>query len=133
MSGATNRMMDHAMHRATRDPVSHGCAALLRALAPEAGPFDILSSSSRRWASALFLGSRHRLSLALEGDDGGMRAKRLQADLSERELGIIGGFVADILVTAKVERDRSVLAIEALLIDEPDPPPEVSAGARPVD
>jgi hypothetical protein len=103
-----------------RLPIDSACASLLRALRPHAAPFILVSTASRPWASALFLGSRHRLTLRLEGEDANSRATRLQAALGEMELEIPGGFVADILVTSRVDGDTPALGIEALTIYEPE-------------
>jgi hypothetical protein len=95
-------------------------AALLRALAPHVGPCRMLSAQSRDWASALFVGARHRLALALEGEDGTPRAERLAAKLEECELAMRGGFVADLQAIARIENGQAVLGIEALTIEEPE-------------
>jgi hypothetical protein len=112
-----------------RSPVDRACAALLRALKPHAGPFTLVATSSRPWASATFIGARHRLAIALEGEDAAARATRLQATLSEADVDFHGGFVADILVTARLDGASPVLGIEALTIDEPEAEP-VSAATR---
>ena len=57
--------------------------ALLRALAPHLGAHRLIAATSRDWASATFEGARHRLAIALEGEDRTMRAARLEAALAE--------------------------------------------------
>lgn len=98
-------------------------AALLRALAPHVGPCRMLSAESRDWASALFVGARHRLALALEGADAAARAERLAAGLEDCELAMRGGFVADLQAIARIEDGAAVLGIEALTIEEPEAEP----------
>jgi hypothetical protein len=93
-------------------------SALLRALRPLAGPYTVLAARSSDWASATFEGARHRLVLALDGDDADARATRLQAMLAEEELPIAGGFVADIGVVVRMEGTRTIIGIEALTIEE---------------
>ncbi len=94
--------------------------ALMRALAPHTGPARLIAASSKDWASALFVGSRHRLALALDGEDAVTRATAIQATLADAEIEIRGGFVADIVVAARMDGATPVLAIEALTIDEPE-------------
>jgi hypothetical protein len=107
-------------------------AALLRALAPHAAPYRLLSAHSRDWASALFEGARHRLVLAMEGEDGPLRAERLGRTLTEMELAMRGGFVADIQAVVRMDSALPVLAIEALTIEDAEAPVAgaVSPGER---
>ena len=98
-------------------------AALLRALGPHVGRYHMLSAQSRDWASALFVGARHRLALALDGADGVARAHRLGAMLDECDLTMRGGFVADLQAVARIEKGLPVLGIEALTIEEPEAEP----------
>lgn len=100
--------------------MDRACASLLRALRPHAGPFALVATSSQPWASATFVGARHRIAIALQGEDAPARADRLQAGLGEADIDLAGGFVADILVTARMTDDMPVLGIEALTIDEPE-------------
>ncbi len=107
---------------------------LLRSLAPHVGPFTMMSGESRDWASALFLGARHRLALALDGDRAAERAERLRETLPEMEIDLRGGFVADIQLIVTMRDDRVVLGIEALTIEEAETPIDrdvaVSRGVR---
>lgn len=93
---------------------------LLRALERHAAPCALLSATSRDWASALFVGARHRLTIAIEGNDAPVRADRLGRELGELDLAMRGGFVADIAVLAQFDGRVPVLAIEALTIEEPE-------------
>ncbi len=104
----------------SRRPADQAGSALLRALEPHAAPCTLLSTTSRDWASALFVGAQHRLAIAIEGADALLRADRLSRELGEIDLAIRGGFVADIAVLAQFEGDAPVLAIEALTIEEPE-------------
>ncbi len=102
----------------SRWPADRSRAELLRALERHAAPFTVLSGASRDWASALFVGARHRLALALDGDAAAERAERLRAALPETELDLRGGFVADLEAIVTWLGDRPVLGIEALTIEE---------------
>lgn len=95
-------------------------SAFLRTLGPHLGPHRLIGATSRDWASALFVGARHRLAIAIEGENAPARADQLIRDLTEIDLPMRGGFVADIIVTARFERETPVLAIEALTIEEPE-------------
>jgi hypothetical protein len=107
-------------------PSDRAQAALLRALKPW-GPFTVLGARTVPWMSGTFDGARHRIALRLDGENAAVRAAELQAALPEAELPIRGGFVADIVVAARIESDAPVVAIEALTIDEPVDGPEAPA------
>jgi hypothetical protein len=102
----------------SRWPADRARTELLRALEPHAAPFTVIGAESRDWASALFLGARHRLALRLEGDGTVTRAERLRARLSEEELDLRGGFVADIELKVVLVDGATILGIEALTIEE---------------
>ena len=114
----------------SRRPADQARAALLRVLVPHAAPCTLLNATSRDWASALFVGARHRLAIAIEGEDAPRRADRLRCELGEIDLAMRGGFVADIAVLAQFEGDVPVLAIEALTIEEPEAEPVSRAASR---
>jgi len=113
----------------SRWPTDRARTELLRALEPHAGPFTVLGAESRDWASALFVGARHRLALALGGADAAARAVRLRAALPEMELDLRGGFVADLQMMVALPDDLPLLGIEALTIEEAETP-GVSRGVR---
>jgi hypothetical protein len=100
-------------------PSDRAQSALLRALKPW-GPFTVLGVRTVPWMSATFEGARHRLALRIDGGDAATRARRLEAELGEAELTIRDGFVADVVVTARLDGEAPVVAIEALTIDDPD-------------
>jgi hypothetical protein len=104
----------------SRWPADHARAALLRALEPHVRPFTLLRATSRDWASALFLGARHRFALALDGEDAAARAARLRDSLPEMELDLRGGFVADCQAIVTRLDGQPVLEIDALTIEEPE-------------
>jgi hypothetical protein len=104
----------------SRRPTDQARSSLLCALEPHAAPCTLLSATSRDWASALFVGARHRLTIAIQGEEALQRADRLSRELGEIDLAMRGGFVADIAVLAQFEGDVAVLAIEVLTIEEPD-------------
>jgi hypothetical protein len=105
---------------ADRNPADHARSALLRALVPHIVPFTLLGVTSHDWASALFVGARHRLAIAIEGEDAPLRAERISHTIAEIDLAMQGGFVADIAVVDRLDGPRPILAIEALTIDEPE-------------
>lgn len=111
-------------------PADRAQAGLLRALAPVVGPFTTIAVRSVPWSSATFDGARHRLALRLEGADVVARAKRLGMTLAETELRLRGAFVADIVVTTRLDGNAPVLGIEALTIVEAGPPAILSRAAR---
>lgn len=89
---------------------NHVEAAILRAIAAEAGidmgnrekPFMIVEEvRSVDWASATFIGARHRFDLRIEGEDGAVAqaVERLVSGLPEREIPIIGHIVAEIFAS----------------------------------
>ena len=111
----------------SRWPADRARTELLRALEPHVGPFTVLKAESRDWASALFVGARHRLALALDGPDGVARADRLSESLPEMELDLRGGFVDDCQAIVTRADERIVLGIEALTIEEAE---TLSRGVR---
>jgi len=102
----------------SRWPADRARIELLRALELHAGAFTVIAAQSRDWASALFVGARHRLALLIEGEDAAARARRLCATLPETEFDLRGGFVADIQLIVTLVDDRPVLGIDALTIEE---------------
>jgi hypothetical protein len=106
----------------SRWPADRARTELLRVLEPHAGAFTVLRGESRDWASALFVGARHRLALALDGPDAADRADRLRETLPEMELDLRGGFVADCQAIVTLVDGRPVLGIEALTIEEAETP-----------
>lgn len=99
-------------------PSDRAQAALLRGLKGLVGPFTLLAARTTPWMSATFDGARHRFAIRLEGNDAAIRAARLRAELAEAEIPIRGGFVADIVVTVRLDEATPVLGIEALTIEE---------------
>ena len=89
---------------------------LARALVALAGDgAAVADAGSRGWASATFVGERHRLALVLPR----AAADALDRDLAEHEFCLPGHLVADIAIVRRDERDGiATLAIEALTIEE---------------
>jgi hypothetical protein len=115
-------MIKHRHPQPERSPENRACDRLLHALKRHAGPFSLLTTNSRRWASATFVGARHQFAIALQDEDVAARALRLRTLLGDLDLDFAGGFVADIRVTPRPDNDVGVLGIEALTIEEVDPP-----------
>lgn len=77
---------------------------------------SVRSSASRRWASATFVGARHRM--LLDGADDTVAAVWLNR-LPEAEFDLRGHLVADCAVVECVRRDgRFHACIEALTVEE---------------
>jgi hypothetical protein len=76
----------------------------------------VRSVDTRRWASATFVGARHRLVLDAP-DDSGVRL--WLDDLPEAEFDLRGHLVADCAVVECVRRDGRYLAcVEALTVED---------------
>ena len=97
------------MSRPIRDPHR----ALIAMIEDALGPVDDLQSVARPWASATFIGQRHIFDFATGADAD--HVTRFATDLPEREIALVGSFVADIAVA---RRDGDRLSIEALTIEE---------------
>ncbi|MFT3967348.1 MAG: hypothetical protein QM690_15840 [Sphingobium sp.] len=103
-------------------PVRRDChGRLIAALLERAGPdAEMAEDGLTPWASATFIGARHRLVLVLRGDDAASRAGALASLLPEAEFAIAGHLVADLAVDC-CESDHpgegrlrlSILTIEA--------------------
>lgn len=105
----------------SRLPADRARLELLRALEPHAAPFALIASTSKDWASGLFVGARHRFAVALQGEDRLRRARTLEEALPDCDLPLRSGFVADVAVATRLDGDRPVLAIEALTIFDAEP------------
>ena len=90
------------MHR-SEDPLPR-LLAQLTALA--GGMASVERAVSRPWASALFEGRRHMLTLRLDGPEGADRRARLAAAVGEADLPLPGHFVADICVDGGGDDER---------------------------
>ncbi len=75
--------------------------------------------SRRDWASATFVGERHRLRISLAGPAADAAADGFIARLDDHEFDLDAQFVADIAIVAD-RRDGEVveLLVEILLLDE---------------
>lgn len=91
-----------------RDPHIRVTAQLLEVAGSAA---SVVEASCRPWASATFLGARHRVSIRFS-DDHALKAEAFANILPEAEFSIPGHIVADACVDAW-ERRESVLTDEA--------------------
>lgn len=97
--------------------IDRGAAALLRAIrAWDGGAVLLEEQHSRPWASATFVGARHRLEIRLAGMDAERRAERLAGALPQMEFSLARLLVADVAVAARPA--PAALVIEALVLDE---------------
>ncbi|MGD9811576.1 MAG: hypothetical protein AB7U35_09625 [Sphingobium sp.] len=78
-----------------KDPLTRLTAQILRHAGPDS---SVLTTSTRPWASATFVGARHRIVLKLEGEVQEQRAEELAALLPDAEFSISGHIVADLCV-----------------------------------
>ncbi len=79
------------------------------------GAVTVALDESTRWASATFVGARHRLTLA--GDDSDAFTRWLER-LGEADLPIRGQLVADLCVVSVVHHaGRATASVEALTVE----------------
>lgn len=102
----------------SRGPDAH--TLLQRALtrsADQAGcPIEWGESDWERWASATFVGARHRLALSLAAGEG---SERWLAGLDEAEVELRGHLLADLVVTgAERSGGRIAVTLEALTVED---------------
>ena len=78
-----------------RDPHIRVTAQLIELAGPAA---SIVEASFRPWASATFLGARHRVTIRFTGSDHCHKAEAFASILAEAEFSISGHIVADACV-----------------------------------
>jgi hypothetical protein len=84
-----------------------------------ASPVEIEALDSRAWASITFSGERHRLTLAIAGEDAEASADSFLEDLGEREFVLRGHILADISCVDDARAPDLVrLTLEALTIED---------------
>lgn len=99
-----------------RDPLPRLLAQLM-ARAEE--PASVARAASRPWASALFQGRRHVVTLRLSGVSAPERARRFCQGIEEAEWTLPGHFVADISVDgARSDADGEWIELSALTIED---------------
>ena len=105
---------------ATAQRQSDPLPRLLTQLLGRAGaPTTVERAASRPWASALFEGRRHVISLRLTGDDATARSAQFVDGLSDAQWALSGHFVADITIDAdRQEAQSHLLEISALTIED---------------
>jgi hypothetical protein len=98
---------------------------LLRQLVARAGePCAVIRTASRPWASALFQGRRHEVTMTLVGADAAGRLAAMAEGIGETEWSLQGHFVADItadtqqVVTGPDGVPVATLELSALTIEE---------------
>ena len=85
------------------------------------GQATIIGHEEKSWASVTFAGTRHRLELVFESDEGVEAGELFIALLSEHEFAIPGQLVADAAVTAvdhRLDPPRLQVSCELLLLEE---------------
>ena len=93
----------------SRDPAR----AVLAACAKLLGPLDHVITESRPWSSATFDGARHVLRFTAAASDS------FAAAISELQIDIRRGFVADVAVTGQEQAEGvTSYLVEALTIEE---------------
>ncbi|MHA6768276.1 hypothetical protein [Sphingobium ummariense] len=93
---------------------------LLVQLAARAGSeATVLRATSRPWASALFQGRRHAVTLRFGGRDAASACRRFAEGIEEVEWKLTGHFVADITVdSVHPDEDGKRLELSALTIED---------------
>jgi hypothetical protein len=96
-------------------------SALLRAIVGRFPDHRIVVEEirSRSWASATFSGSRHELSLRVEGDGADGAADRFLGGLEGTEFEMRGHIMADIALVSEGRRDGGAcvtICLEALTV-----------------
>jgi len=82
-----------------------------------AGVVTVERTCGRPWASGIFSGARHRLSLRLEGPGAGEAATAFIAGIEDHQFALDGHVVADISLGECDHWDHSArLTIEALTV-----------------
>lgn len=92
---------------------------LAQILARAGQPARAERAVSRPWASALFEGRRHVVTLLVQGDDATDRAAACIAGIEQAQWTLTGHFVADICVDESAETPDGVrITLSALTISE---------------
>lgn len=77
----------------------------------------IAGAQSRPWASALFEGRRHVVTLMVTGADAGARCDRFAQELGDLEWSLPAHFVADIVIDdRRSDGEGEHIALSALTI-----------------
>ncbi len=111
-----NRIRNQAIGNRQSDPLPR----LLAQLIERAGEgCSTLRASSRPWASALFQGRRHVITLSFEGTQAQEQAARFAQGIEEAEWNLPRHFVADITMDVRREQQDGVeLELSALTIED---------------
>lgn len=114
--GATNLIRNKANGKKQSDPLPR----LLTQLIVRAGKDAWIERSvSRPWASALFEGRRHSITIGLGGDDPLGCRERFIDDIGSVEWTLPGHFVADIMVDAlRIDGHGCWVDLSALTIED---------------
>jgi hypothetical protein len=87
---------------------------LLAAFEAQLGQVRVTSCSAKPWHSATFAGARHVFEIEC---DNVAAVDGFAAAISEADIAIPGGFVADVAVTAVLAGTPCRVTVEALTID----------------
>lgn len=83
------------------------------------GPVAFDEITSRSWASATFIGARHKLMFRLEGDGAEAAAEAFVGGLAAEEFDLRGHILADInLVSQECGPGHARIALEALTVED---------------
>lgn len=107
---------NEGMRLSGQDPLPR----LLAQLIERAGePASIERAISRPWASALFQGRRHVITLRIKGPDARDRRARFAERLEEAEWTLSRHFVADIIIDgSRSDADDEWIELSALTIED---------------
>lgn len=99
-----------------RDPLPRLLAQLMERAG---GPATVDRATSRPWASALFQGRRHAITLRITGADAAARRARFLDGIEEAEWSLTGHFVADITADSHHSApDEEWIELSALTIED---------------
>jgi len=114
--GIKNLVQNKPIGKSHRDPLPR----LLEQLLQRAGaPTMIERAVSRPWASALFEGRRHIVTLRLSGARAAMRFRAFAEGIESAEWQVPGHFVADITIDdSRQEADEWWVELSALTIED---------------
>ncbi len=116
------RRPPEAIRPASPRPVRRDCSgrlcAALTALAGEHA--TVTFEGFRPWHSATFIGTQHRLTLRLTGDEASARAEALATTLPEAEFRLPGHVVVDLAVDAVAHdgADSAQLSLCVLTLED---------------
>jgi len=107
------------MLRNAHGPMLRAVQRMVRAEAGELTTLIVESVFCEDWASATFVGQRHRFDLRLDGPEASAAAARIAALIGEVEIVVAGHIVAVIAVVSDAQVGSShILTLDALTLED---------------